>query len=147
MTINDALLFTYDAAGGGIQGKTNLQKRMFFVAVMLGEDFGYGAHYYGPYSATVAAANQELKSLGYLSESTASAGSYNASGFEIAGEDHHFKPATATVDGQSILVTNSQVETPRYVRYGWTSAPVLNVYNSAGLPASPFTSEPIMPLP
>jgi len=98
MTINDALLFTYDAAGGGIQGKTNLQKRMFFVAVMLGEDFGYGAHYYGPYSATVAAANQELKSLGYLSESTASAGSYNASGFEIARHDFQL-----TADGHSVL--------------------------------------------
>jgi hypothetical protein len=27
MTINDALLFTYDASGGSIQGKTNLQKK------------------------------------------------------------------------------------------------------------------------
>lgn len=69
------------------------------------------------------------------------------SGFEIAGEDHHFKPAAAAIDGQSVLVTSSQVPAPRYVRYGWTSAPVLNLYNSAGLPASPFTSEPIMPLP
>jgi sialate O-acetylesterase len=69
------------------------------------------------------------------------------SGFEIAGEDHQFKPATASIDGPSVLVTNSQVTAPKYVRYGWTSAPVLNLYNSAGLPASPFTSEPIMPLP
>jgi uncharacterized protein YwgA len=98
MMINDALLFTYDAAGGSIQGKTNLQKKMYFVAVMLGKDFGYGAHYYGPYSATVAAANQELKSLGYLSESTASAGSYNASGFEIARHDFQL-----TADGRSVL--------------------------------------------
>lgn len=63
------------------------------------------------------------------------------SGFEIAGEDHHFQPATAAIDGESILVTNSQVPAPKYVRYGWTSAPILNIYNSAGLPASPFTSE------
>jgi sialate O-acetylesterase len=69
------------------------------------------------------------------------------SGFEIAGEDHQFKPATAAIDGESVLVTGSQVEAPRYVRYGWTSAPVLSLYNSAGLPASPFTSEVDMPKP
>ena len=98
MTINDATLFAYDALGGVIQGKTNLQKKMYFLSVILGEDFGYGPHYYGPYSATVASANQELKSLGYLSESKASMGGYNASGFEIARHDFQLTP-----DGRSVL--------------------------------------------
>ena len=66
------------------------------------------------------------------------------SGFEIAGEDHHFEAATATIEGENILVTNPQVTAPKYVRYGWADAPTLNVYNSAGLPASPFTSEPAL---
>jgi sialate O-acetylesterase len=67
------------------------------------------------------------------------------SGFEIASDDHRFQPATASIDGESVRVTSSQVQAPKYVRYGWANAPVLNLYNSAGLPASPFTSEPTIP--
>jgi len=66
-------------------------------------------------------------------------------GFEIAGDDHHFAGATAKIDGTNVLVTNPQVARPRYVRYGWRNAPVVNLFNSAGLPASPFTSEEQIP--
>ncbi|HEX4808374.1 MAG TPA: sialate O-acetylesterase [Bryobacteraceae bacterium] len=63
-------------------------------------------------------------------------------GFEVAGDEHKFLPAAARIDGSSVVLTNSDIKNPRYVRYGWQNAPVLNLYNSAGLPASPFTSEP-----
>jgi sialate O-acetylesterase len=62
-------------------------------------------------------------------------------GFEIAGGDHQFVPAEAHIDGASIVVSSPQVQSPKYVRYGWKNAPVVNLYNSADLPASPFTSE------
>ena len=62
-------------------------------------------------------------------------------GFEIAGDDHHFAPANARIDGHSVLVSSRQVSAPKYVRYGWANAPVVNLFNGAGLPASPFTSE------
>lgn len=68
-------------------------------------------------------------------------------GFEIAGEDHHFIPATARIDGQTVLVTSPQVSRPEYVRYGWANAPTVNLFNSIGLPASPFTSEEKIPAP
>ena len=67
-------------------------------------------------------------------------------GFEIAGDDGRFVPA-AQIEGASIAVSNPQVARPRYVRYGWENAPVLNLFNSAGLPASPFTSEERIPPP
>ena len=68
-------------------------------------------------------------------------------GFEVAGDDHRFFTAAARIDGPSVLVNSTQVEQPKYVRYGWQNAPVLNLYNSAGLPASPFTSEEVIPAP
>jgi sialate O-acetylesterase len=62
-------------------------------------------------------------------------------GFEIAGDDHHFTAANARIDGHSVLVSSAQVSAPKYVRYGWANAPAVNLFNGAGLPASPFTSE------
>lgn len=68
-------------------------------------------------------------------------------GFEIAGGDRDFLPGTARIDGQAVVVSNPQIANPEYVRYGWVNAPTLNLYNSEGLPASPFTSEEAIPLP
>lgn len=68
-------------------------------------------------------------------------------GFEIAGDDHRFVKAEGRIEDQTVLVSNPQIEKPRYVRYGWQNAPTVNLYNSAALPASPFTSEPNMPAP
>lgn len=68
-------------------------------------------------------------------------------GFEIAGEDGKFVPATAQIDGKTVLVSSSQVPDPKYVRYGWANYPAVNLFNEAGLPASPFTSEKDIPRP
>jgi sialate O-acetylesterase len=62
-------------------------------------------------------------------------------GFEIAGEDGHFVNATARIEGKTVVVGAAGVKAPKYVRYGWANAPVVNLYNGEGLPASPFTSE------
>ena len=61
-------------------------------------------------------------------------------GFEIAGADHKFVAAAARIDGSAIIVSSPEVAAPRYVRYGWANNPTCNLYNSAGLPASPFRS-------
>lgn len=89
MKIRDFVLLAYGAFGGAISGKTNLQKKIYFLGVGLGKEskLGYRAHYYGPYSAAVAEANSELKSLGYLSECSTSWGS-DQRGFEIARHDY-----------------------------------------------------------
>ncbi len=82
----DVLVLAYTAFEGDMRGKTLLQKRVYFVSVMLGIDMGYEAHYYGPYSEKVATTNSELKSLGYISESS-SAWGYDQRGFEMARHD------------------------------------------------------------
>ena len=68
-------------------------------------------------------------------------------GFEIAGDDGRFVTATARIDGKTVVVGSASVAEPKYVRYGWANAPVVNLFNSDGLPASPFTSEDAIPVP
>ena len=63
------------------------------------------------------------------------------SGFEVAGRDGRFVPATATIDGETIVASSPEVSAPVSVRYGWANSPQCNVFNGEGLPASPFTSE------
>jgi sialate O-acetylesterase len=63
-----------------------------------------------------------------------------ATGFEIAGEDGKFVPAEARIDGSTALISSNNVAAPRFVRYGWANNPACNLFNSAGLPASPFQS-------
>ena len=59
-------------------------------------------------------------------------------GFLIAGEDKQWKPAQATIDGDMVIVSSSEVAKPIAVRYAWASVAVCNLFNAAGLPASPF---------
>lgn len=62
-------------------------------------------------------------------------------GFEIAGSDGKFTRAEAVIDGSTVVVSNSAVPDPRYMRYGWADNPAVNLYNQSGLPASPFSSK------
>lgn len=62
-------------------------------------------------------------------------------GFEIAGEDRHFVPASATIQGTTVLVKSNIVKDPMFVRFGWNSVVRDSLYNANGLPASTFTSE------
>ena len=62
-------------------------------------------------------------------------------GFAIAGEDKKWVWATAKIDGESIIVSNEKVEKPVAVRYAWADNPDCNLYNKAGLPASPFRTD------
>jgi sialate O-acetylesterase len=62
-------------------------------------------------------------------------------GFELAGADQTFHPATATIEGEKVIVTSPEVKTPVAVRYAWKDDPKANLVNAAGLPASPFRSD------
>jgi len=62
-------------------------------------------------------------------------------GFEVAGRDGKFVPATATIDGSAVVASSPDVAAPVSVRYGWANSPDCDLFNSEALPASPFTSE------
>ncbi len=62
-------------------------------------------------------------------------------GFAIAGENKKFYWADAEINGDQVIVSSPKVEQPVAVRYAWASNPICNLYNSAGLPASPFRTD------
>mgnify|MGYP000946109608 FL=1 len=60
-------------------------------------------------------------------------------GFEIAGADELFYPATVQLDAEGkVQLRSSEVAKPCYVRYGWQPFPIGNVVNAAGLPLGTF---------
>jgi len=62
-------------------------------------------------------------------------------GFAVAGADQHYHKAEAAIDGATVIVSSPEVSTPVAVRYAWADYPTANLSNSAGLPASPFTTD------
>ena len=62
-------------------------------------------------------------------------------GFTIVGADKVFHPASAKIVGKTVAVNLSDVPQPVAVRYGWANVPEGNLFNRAGLPASPFRTD------
>ena len=62
-------------------------------------------------------------------------------GFVIAGADRRFVWAEARIEGATVIVSSPSVPRPVAVRYGWADNPIVNLYNKAGLPASPFRTD------
>jgi len=61
--------------------------------------------------------------------------------FTIAGADQKFVPATAVIDGNSVVVSSDQVAQPAAVRFAWVDDTAPNFANKEGLPASPFRTD------
>lgn len=100
--VRDVVLLAYKAFDGNMRGKTLLQKRVYFLSIILKVDLGYEAHYYGPYSAEVATANAELKSLGFISESVTGWG-IDRRGFELARYDYKLSDAGSRITQKKVV--------------------------------------------
>ena len=59
-------------------------------------------------------------------------------GFELAGASGGFYVGEARIVGNTVVVSNPAVVAPVQVRYAWAADPSGNLFNSEGLPASPF---------
>ncbi len=62
-------------------------------------------------------------------------------GFVIAGKDKKWHPATARIDGETVIVSSPEVAEPAAVRYAWENNPTCNLFNGAALPATPFRTD------
>lgn len=97
--------------------------------------------YSGPLFRTSTIEGDSIRVWFDHAESGLSAHGAAPAGFEIAGEDGKFVPATARIDGSTVVVQAQGISHPKYVRYGWASWTDANLFNKEGLPASTFTSQ------
>jgi len=62
-------------------------------------------------------------------------------GFQLAGPDGKYVPATAKIDGVTVLVSSPEIPNPQSVRYAWDYDPGANLINPLGLPVSLFRTD------
>lgn len=64
-----------------------------------------------------------------------------ADGFVVAGENRRFYPAEAAIDGNTIVISSTQVVRPVSVRFLWTDTATATLFSAAGLPVSSFRTD------
>jgi sialate O-acetylesterase len=63
-------------------------------------------------------------------------------GFEVAGDDRKFYPASAYILGNRVIVFSKEVASPVAVRFAWADdAKAANLFNREGFPAVPFRTD------
>lgn len=108
----------------------------------LAKDYGQKEIVYsGPLYSSMAVEGPAIRLRFDHATGLASRDSQPLGDFTIAGEDRQFQPATATIDGDTILVHGDKVPRPVAIRLGWIDAAQPNLVNGAGLPASPFRTD------
>ena len=70
-------------------------------------------------------------------------------GFALCGANRKWVWADARIEGATVVVWSDQVPAPIAVRYAWADNPTCNLFNQAGLPATPFRTDdfPFIPPP
>ena len=58
-------------------------------------------------------------------------------GFEISADGKRYYAATAELQGETVLLSSSEVKKPRFVRYAWATYLAPNLINAHKLPAVP----------
>ena len=61
--------------------------------------------------------------------------------FYIAAADKIFMPASAKIDGNSIIVWNKKIKNPAAVRFGFTNSSIPNLFSKEGLPVNIFRTD------
>jgi len=63
------------------------------------------------------------------------------SDFFIAGSDQKFLPATAKIEGNTVIVYSPEIKDPTAVRFGFSNAAVPNLFSKEGLPVNTFRTD------
>lgn len=108
----------------------------------LAKQYGKDIAYSGPLYKTKTVENGRIRlKFTHAAEGLATHDGKVPSDFEIAGSDKVFHPATATIEGDELVVVSDKVAAPKEVRYAFTTEATPNLMNKAGLPASSFRTD------
>lgn len=140
ISTND-LVEEYEATNIHPKNKTDVGKRLGYMA--LNDTYGY---------KDIMARGPEYKSmevkdgtvvLSFNHTDNGFAGTDGLEGFEIAGSDEVFHPATAAIDysNRTVVVSNKNIANPTAVRYCFKNFQIGNLYNTRELPAVPFRTD------
>jgi sialate O-acetylesterase len=122
------------------KNKQDVGKRLALWA--LAETYGHDVVYSGPlYKSMEAKDGKIVLHFDHIGGGLVAQGGTPLKGFSIAGADRKFVWANAQIDGDSVVVSNDAIAEPMSVRYAWANNPICNLYNQAGLPASPFRTD------
>ncbi len=120
--------------------KEDVGKRLSLWA--LAKDYGYDTiTYSGPLYDTIRIDGNKVIVLFEHVDGGLVARGGDLTYFELAGEDQAYYPAEARIVDETVVVTSPKVPAPVAVRYGWSATAEPNLFNAAGLPASPFRSD------
>jgi sialate O-acetylesterase len=120
--------------------KQDVGRRM--AAWALATVYGRTVAYSGPVYKSMAVEGDKIRIRFYHADSGLSTKDGKPpTHFTIAGRDMAFHPATATIDGNTVVVMSEKVAEPIAVRFAWSDTAVPNLFNREGLPASLFRTD------
>jgi sialate O-acetylesterase len=109
----------------------------------LAKDYGKDVVFSGPvYKSMKSDGDKIVLAFDYTDGGLVAGNNTPLKQFAIAGADKKFVWADAEIVGDTVVVKSPQVPNPVAVRYAWQMNPQgCNLYNKAGLPASPFRTD------
>jgi sialate O-acetylesterase len=105
----------------------------------LAKQYGKDVEYSGPLLKSVAIEGDTARVSFAHAKGLKSRDGKPLNEFQIAGADGKFVPATAEIEGETVVVKAEGV-TPTTVQFGWHKLANPSLVNGAGLPAAPFQS-------
>jgi sialate O-acetylesterase len=121
------------------KNKQDIGKRLAIAA--MGKVYNESVTYMGPIFDYMKIQNEKIILYFKFADKGLTFKGDKLKGFAIAAEDKKFVWADAVIDKNTVILKSSDVKNPMYVRYGWAKNPQANLYNTEGLPASPFRTD------
>lgn len=111
LDVDDLVLAALEAYGGTIEGRTKLQKVVYFLSVLTHVEAGYKPHYYGPYSSEVTAVADSQVVRALMSERLER---FNSAGFPAHDREYYRYTYELTAKGRRVLEWRRQREPDGY---------------------------------